>query len=131
MKFIKLNLFVIVLAIVSAAVWMFGFASIHLAIFKLLGRPEEFAQFQWAGVLIQSFVMGAIPGIVVVFMEDRPFKEVTIVFLSGIIAFIVLASIASGGLGMLLQLLLSAATWLFLGGAVFGGFSMDRVKNPV
>jgi len=129
MKFIQLNITIIILGILTAVFFVFGFGKIYQVIYQFLGSPAQSGFIVWLMTLVQAFVMGAIPGIIAVFMDDRPVRNVANVFVVVIMLCMAIISAALGGATAMVNLIFSLGTWLFVFGAVVGCFSMDRARN--
>ncbi len=119
---------VIGLGVLTAAVWSFGSSKIHYGVYLALGSPERPTLLLWAALLLQSFLMGAIPGGIVPFVSHLPVRKATLVFVSAIFLFIFLLTMAIGGLWGISNLASSYGTWAFVLGAVVGCLGVSYAK---
>ena len=119
---------VIGLGVLTAVVWSFGFSKIHYGVYLLLGSPERPTSLLWAALLLQSFLMGAIPGGIVPFVSNLPIRKATLVFVSVIFLFIFLLTVTFGGLWGINNLVSSYGTWAFVVGAVVGCLGVSYAK---
>ena len=119
---------IIGLGVLTAVVWSFGFGKIYYVVYLALGSPERPTLLFWATLLLQSFLMGAIPGGIVPFVSHLPIRKATLVFVSAIFLFIFLLTMAIGGLGGVSNLVSSYGTWAFVLGAVAGCVGVSYAK---
>ena len=120
---------VIGIGFLTAAAWSFGFSKIHYFIYQALGSPENPTAVLWAALLIQSFLMGAIPGILIPFVSRRATQTSILVFILAICVSIISVSLVLGGIQAVVGLVTSIGVWTFLIGAAIGCLGTCYAKN--
>lgn len=120
---------VIGIGVVTAAAWSFGFSKIHYFIYQVLGSPENPTTVLWTALLVQSFLMGAIPGILIPFVSRRATQPSTLVFILAICLSIISVSLVFGGIQAVVGLVTSIGVWALLIGAAIGCLGAGYAKN--
>lgn len=118
---------IILLGILIAAAWQFGFSSIYTFVFGLVDIPLQSNSFLSAYLLLQSFVMGALPASLVVYFCTLPALKCTAILLTSIIITCVLIEVSVAGLFAVIGLALAKSTWIYLLGAVLGSYAAQSI----
>ncbi|MCP4433709.1 MAG: hypothetical protein GY806_22275 [Gammaproteobacteria bacterium] len=117
------------IGILTAAVWSFGFSKLHYFVYQALGSPEDPTTILWASLIIQSFLMGAIPGALIPFVSHHATLSNALVFLLAICAFVLLMPLIFGGVESVIGLITSYGLWAFIIGAIVGCLGAGYAKN--
>lgn len=120
---------VIGIGVLAAAAWSFGFSKLHYVIYQAIDNSDNPTSLFWAAMLMQSFLMGAIPGIFVPFASKLASRRNVFVFLLAISIFVFATALVLGGLQALSGLVSSVGMWVFMAGAVVGSLGASYAKN--
>jgi hypothetical protein len=111
---------VLSVGVAAAAAWAFGFDVLHFAVYQMLGAPPKPTQLLWAALLLQSFLMGALPGAIVGYFAHPRSYWVALSYMVVVAIFVVGANLLLAGLHSIPVLATSYGMWLLLAGALVG-----------
>lgn len=122
-------LLIVILGAVISALWQFSFSAIYTTIFELFGIPIVSSDFLSIMLLVQSFLMGALPCILIIYTSKLSVLISSSILLSAIVVTTLLMEIWVGGFTALIGLALSRSAWVFLIGVMFGCFSASMIST--
>lgn len=124
------SLIIIIIGIGIATLWQLAFSSIYTFIFAVFGIPIVSSTFLSIFLLAQSFLMGAVPCMLIVYFSKLPALKSAYLLICTIVISCILIEIWLGGLITLIGLALAHSTWIFLLGAVTGCYCASLIiKN--
>lgn len=120
---------IIILGIIIAALWQFAFSTIYTFVFELLDIPLVSNDFLSTVLLAQSFLMGAIPCMLIIYFAKLPTLKCIYILLGSIVISCLLMEIWVGGFITVIGLLLARSAWIFLFGAIAGCYCASLLSS--